>query len=106
MVLYIGYLYSGFAFVLMDDPRDAEDAVRALDGSRICGRRVKVGIKPVFNLNIKNNKDIQDSGENFTDYPTLQKLALPHYKSTRVFITKMNSIFHLQNYPILQLSLR
>jgi len=31
----------GFAFVLMDDPRDAEDAVRELDGSRICGRRVK-----------------------------------------------------------------
>ena len=42
------YLFLGFAFVLMDDPRDAEDAVRALDGSRICGRRVKVGIKLVF----------------------------------------------------------
>ena len=39
------YFYSGFAFVLMDDPRDAEDAVRGLDGSRICGRRVKVGVK-------------------------------------------------------------
>ena len=33
---------SGFAFVLMEDPRDAEDAARGLDGSRICGRRVKV----------------------------------------------------------------
>merc|ERR1719154_630128 len=32
----------GFAFVLMDDPRDAQDAVKELDGSRICGRRVKV----------------------------------------------------------------
>jgi len=32
----------GFAFVLMDDPRDAEDATRELDGSRMCGRRVKV----------------------------------------------------------------
>ena len=32
----------GFAFVLMDDPRDAEDAVRELDGKRICGRRAKV----------------------------------------------------------------
>jgi len=31
----------GFAFVLMDDPRDAEDATRELDGSRMCGRRVK-----------------------------------------------------------------
>ena len=26
----------------MDDPRDAEDATRELDGSRMCGRRVKV----------------------------------------------------------------
>ena len=36
------FLLAGFAFVLMEDPRDAEDAVRALDGGRICGRRVKV----------------------------------------------------------------
>ena len=34
--------WTGFAFVLMDDPRDAEDATRELDGSRMCGRRVKV----------------------------------------------------------------
>ena len=33
---------SGFAFILMDDPRDAEDAVKELDGTRMCGRRVKV----------------------------------------------------------------
>jgi len=32
----------GFAFILMDDPRDAEDAVKELDGTRMCGRRVKV----------------------------------------------------------------
>jgi len=36
----------GFAFVLMEDPRDAEDAVRALDGGRICGRRVKKTVRP------------------------------------------------------------
>ena len=34
--------FTGFAFVLMEDPRDAEDAVKGLDGSRVCGRRIKV----------------------------------------------------------------
>ena len=35
---------SGFAFVHMNDARDADEAVRKLDGSRLCGHRVRVEI--------------------------------------------------------------
>ena len=40
---YIELGFVGFAFILMEDARDAEDAVKELDGSRVCGRRIKVG---------------------------------------------------------------
>ncbi|XP_056323995.1 serine and arginine rich splicing factor 7b [Danio aesculapii] len=33
---------AGFAFVEFEDPRDAEDSVRGLDGKVICGSRVRV----------------------------------------------------------------
>jgi len=32
----------GFAFVEFEDPRDAEDSVRGLDGTRVCGQRCRV----------------------------------------------------------------
>ncbi|KHJ48288.1 hypothetical protein D918_01559 [Trichuris suis] len=35
---------SGFAFVVFEDGRDAEDAVRSLDGTKLCGVKVRVEI--------------------------------------------------------------
>ncbi|KAI6198360.1 Serine/arginine-rich splicing factor 7 [Aphelenchoides fujianensis] len=32
----------GFAFIEFEDVRDAEDAVKAMDGNRICGVRARV----------------------------------------------------------------
>ena len=53
-VFFVKYDPAGFAFVLMDDPRDAQDAVKELDGSRICGRRVKVCKRSYFREIYKN----------------------------------------------------
>ncbi|XP_014601664.1 PREDICTED: serine/arginine-rich splicing factor 7-like isoform X2 [Polistes canadensis] len=44
----------GFAFVEFDDARDAEDAIRGLDGRTICGRRIRV--------ELSNCKRLRDRG--------------------------------------------
>ena len=42
--------------MLMEDPRDAEDAVRELDGSRMCGRKVKVNLSALRNGSASDNR--------------------------------------------------
>ncbi len=32
----------GFAFIEFEDPRDADDAVRDMDGRTVCGVRIRV----------------------------------------------------------------
>ena len=36
------YIFLGFAFIEFEDPRDAEDAVRDMDGRQVCGVRIRV----------------------------------------------------------------
>ena len=32
----------GFGFIIFDDSRDAEDAVKEMDGKRVCGSKIRV----------------------------------------------------------------
>lgn len=34
----------GFAFIQFEDPRDAEDSVKEMDGRKVCGVHIRVEI--------------------------------------------------------------
>ena len=47
------FLLLGFAFVEFEDARDAEDAVRDMDGRQVCGVRIRVELA-------KNNRYVNE----------------------------------------------
>lgn len=55
----------GFAFVEFEDARDATDAVRALDGRTICGRRARVELSIGKNLRGQGGGGGSGSGAGF-----------------------------------------
>ncbi|CAJ0944032.1 unnamed protein product, partial [Mesorhabditis belari] len=52
----------GFAFVEYEDQRDAEDAVRAMDGARVCGARVRVELSHGRRRNGNGDRGDRDGG--------------------------------------------
>merc|ERR1712107_191957 len=71
----------GFAFVEMEDPRDAEDAVRALDGTRICGSRVKVEMSNGGKKNRSRSRDRGDRRDRSRSRSRERKRRSPSYRS-------------------------
>ncbi|CAB4055797.1 CPD [Lepeophtheirus salmonis] len=57
----------GFAFVEFEDPRDAEDSVRGLDGTRVCGQRVRVEMSSGQSRNGGSRRDGRGSGRRRDD---------------------------------------
>ncbi|XP_062528334.1 RNA-binding protein 1 isoform X1 [Bombyx mori] len=64
----------GFAFVEFEDPRDAEDSVRGLDGTRCCGTRIRVEMsngrtrrdrRSIFSTNHQHTNDLTTSLHNY-----------------------------------------
>nr|CAD7197199.1 unnamed protein product [Timema douglasi] len=69
---------SGFAFVEFEDPRDAEDAVRGLDGTRLCGTRVRV--------EMSSGRSRRDGGGRRGSGPTRAPSTSPESPSTTLDI--------------------
>ncbi|XP_045509910.1 RNA-binding protein 1-like isoform X4 [Colias croceus] len=64
----------GFAFVEFEDPRDAEDSVRGLDGTRCCGTRIRVEMsngrtrrdrRSILSTNHQHTNDLTTSLHNY-----------------------------------------
>ncbi len=42
LAMLVRTFFLGFAFIEFEDPRDAEDSVRDMDGRTVCGVRIRV----------------------------------------------------------------
>jgi len=64
----------GFAFVAMETVADAEDAVHALDGTKICGARVRVEMSNGGSMRKKRDKQTAFNNRNrFTTAPNRKR---------------------------------
>merc|ERR1712226_1103230 len=80
----------GFGFIVFDDARDAEDAVKEMDGKRVCGTRIRVEYargptrdleEIVLHQEIGTGKDLLKgdlSPRRDHDLNLLKKNTLPH----------------------------
>lgn len=76
----------GFAFVEFEDSRDAEDAVRNLDGSRACGSRIRVEMSSGRTRN-RRDSDRRGGGRDRRSY------RFEHFLIFFLFL-KLTQFFH------------
>jgi len=75
----------GFGFVEMEDPRDALDCVKELDGTKICGGRVKVEMSKGSRSRRDDDRDRYDRGRyrsrSRSRTPERRRRRSPSYRS-------------------------